>query len=133
MLVASGVTVALFAWAGAAAAGADQGLATLLAAGVNVVPAGVFVLGAATLVYGVAPRAAVTTAYAIVAWSFLVELVGASSEASRWLLDLSVLHYLARAPAVAVNWESAAILAAAGIAAAVAGAAAFTRRDLAGA
>lgn len=66
MLVASGVTVALFAWAGAAAAGVDQGLATLLAAGVNVVPADVFVLGAATLVYGVAPRAAVTTAYAIV-------------------------------------------------------------------
>jgi hypothetical protein len=46
---------------------------------------------------------------------------------------VSVLHHLARAPAVPVNWGNAAILTAAGIAAAVAGAVAFAHRDRAGA
>jgi ABC-2 type transport system permease protein len=122
----------LFTWAGAAVTGAGLSLATLLAGGLNVVPAGVFVLGAGTLVYGLAPRFALTAAYAIVAWSFLVEIIGAGIGASRWLLDLSVLHHIARAPAVPVGWGSAAALTAIGISAAIAGAAAFTRRDLAG-
>jgi hypothetical protein len=79
-----------------------------------------------------APRFAVTAGYAIVVWAFLVEIIGASLGVSRWLLDLSVLHHVARAPAVPVGWGSAAILTAIGIAAAIAGAAAFARRDLAG-
>ena len=133
LLVAAGIAVGLFTWAGAAATGAGLSLASLLAAGLNIVPAGVFALGAGTLVYGLAPRFAVTAAYAIVVWSFLVEIIGASIGASRWLLDLSVLHHIARAPAVPVGWGSAAILTAIGIAAAAVGAAVFTRRDLAGA
>ena len=72
-------------------------------------------------------------AYGVVAWSFLVEIIGASLGVSRWLLDLSVLHHIARAPAAAVPWDSAAILIAFGIAAAIAGALAFARRDLKGA
>jgi ABC-2 type transport system permease protein len=133
LLVATGIAAGLFTWAGAAASGAGISLATLLAAGLNVVPAGIFVLGAGTLVYGLAPRFAVTVGYAIVVWSFLVEIIGASIGASRWLLDLSVLHHVTRAPAVPAGWGSAAILTAMGIAAAIAGAVAFTRRDLASA
>lgn len=89
-------------WAGAVAGGAGLNVASLLRAGVNVIPAGIFVLGASTLVSG-------------------------------WLLDTSVLHYIARAPAAPVQWDMAAILAGLGIAAAIAGAAVFARRDLAGA
>jgi hypothetical protein len=48
------------------------------------------------------------------------------------LLDTSVLHHTARAPAAAVQWDMAAILTGIGIATAITGAAAFTRRDLAG-
>lgn len=132
VLIGAGLAAGLFTWIGAAAIGAGLGFATLLAAGVNVIPVGVFVLGVGTLVHGLAPRFAVTVAYAVVAWSFLVEIIGASLGASRWLLDSSVLHHIARAPAAAVRWDSAAILVAIGIAAAVVGAAAFARRDLAG-
>jgi ABC-2 type transport system permease protein len=133
VLAAAGVTAGLFTWIGAAATGAGLSFATLLAAGVNAVLAGLFVLGIGTLIHGLAPRYAVVVAYGIVAWSFLVEIIGAGIGASRWLLDTSVLHHIARAPAAAVRWDSAAILVALGIAAAIAGAAAFTRRDLAGA
>ena len=133
VLAGCGLIAGLFTWAGAAATGAGLGLATLLAAGVNAVPAAIFVLGVGTLVHGLAPRYTVLAAYGIVAWSFLAEIIGAGIGASHWLLDTSVLHHIARAPAAPLRWDSTAILAAIGIAAAITGAAAFSRRDLAGA
>jgi ABC-2 type transport system permease protein len=102
-------------------------------AGANIVPAGIFVLGIGTLVHGLATRFAVTAACGLVAWSFLLEVVGASLGLSHWLLDTSILHHIARAPAAPVQWDMAAILTAIGIVAALAGALAFTRRDLKGA
>jgi ABC-2 type transport system permease protein len=132
-LAAAGVLTGLLTWVGAASTGADLRVTTVLAAGVNVVPAGVFVLGVGTLLHGLAPRFAAAVAYGLVAWSFLVEIVGAALGASGWLLDTSLLHHLARAPAAQVRWDSAAILVAIGLAAAAVGAIAFARRDLKGA
>lgn len=129
-LVGYGVAAGLFTWLGAASTGAGLRFPTLLAAGVNVVPAGIFALGIGTLAHGLAPRHAGVIAYGVVAWSFLVEIIGANIGASRWLLDLSVLHHIARAPAAPVRWDSAAILVAVGLAAAAIGALAFARRDL---
>ncbi|MFF7643937.1 ABC transporter permease subunit [Streptomyces canus] len=133
VLVAAGAAAGLFTWVGAAASGAGVALPTLLAAGLNVVPAGILVLGIGTLVHGLAPRLASSVAYGVVAFSFIVELLGTGLPASRWLLDLSVLHHISRAPAADPRWDMAAILVAVGIAAAALGAAAFTRRDLKGA
>ena len=132
-LTAAGLAAGLFTWAGAAATSASLSFATMLAAGVNVVPAGILVLGIGTLMHGLAPRYAAIVAYGIVAWSFLVEIVGAGVGASHWLLDLSILHHITRAPAIALRWDMAAILIAIAIAAAIAGAVAFSRRDLQGA
>ncbi len=133
LVVGGGVLTGLLTWLGASGVGADVRLATLLAAGVNAIPAGVFVLGIGTLAHGLAPRLAAPVAYGLVAWSFLVEVVGAALGASRWLLDTSLLHHLARAPAAPVRWDSAAVLAAVGLAAAAVGALRFARRDLTGA
>jgi len=132
-LIAAGVLTGLLTWLGAVSTGADLRLATVLAAGINLIPAGIFVLGIGTLLHGLAPRFAAVIAYGLVVWSFLVEIVGASLGASHWLLDTSLLHHLARAPAAPVRWDSAAILVAIGLAAAATGAIAFTRRDLKGA
>lgn len=132
-LAAFGVVAGLFTWFGAASTGAGLSFATVLAAGVNLIPAGIFVLGIGTLAHGIAPRFAGPVAYGLVAWSFLVEIVGASIGASPLLLDLSVLHHIARAPATSVRWDSAAVLIAIGLAAAAVGALAFARRDLTGA
>jgi ABC-2 type transport system permease protein len=132
-LAIAGAVAGLFTWLGATATGANLSFATLLAAGANIVPAGIFVLGIGTLVHGLAPRFAVAAAYGLVAWSFLLEVVGASLGLSHWLLDTSILHHIARAPAAPVQWDMAAILTAIGVAAALAGALAFTRRDLKGA
>lgn len=133
VIAAAGLTAGLFTWIGAVPIGAGLGLAGLLAAGANVIPAGIFVLGTGTLAHGLAPRFASSAAYAVVAWSFLVEIIGTSLGASHWLLDTSHLHHIARAPAVPVQWGSAGVLIALGTVASIAGATAFRRRDLAGA
>jgi ABC-2 type transport system permease protein len=70
----------------------------LLAAGVNVVPVGILVLGIGTLIHAVAPRFAAAGAYAILAWSFLLEIMGASLGLSHWLLDASVFHHAPARP-----------------------------------
>jgi ABC-2 type transport system permease protein len=133
VLALAGLAASAFAWAGAEVTGAGLSFATLLAAGVNVIPAGVFVLGIGTLVHGLAPRFTSVAAYAVVAWSFLAQIIGAAVGAGQWLLDTSVLQHVARAPAAPVRWDTAAIIAGIGIAAALAGTLAFRHRDLAGA
>lgn len=133
VLLAAGAAAGLFTWVGAAIGGADLGVWTLFTAGLNVVPAAVFVLGVGTLAHGLAPRYTTGVAYGVVVWSFIAEIVGAGLPASRWLRDLSVLHHITRAPAEDPSWGMAGVLVAIGIAAAAVGVAAFTRRDLKGA
>jgi polyether ionophore transport system permease protein len=133
MLFVLGVVVGVFAWAGAATQQSGISLARILVAGIAVVPAAVFVLGLGTLAHGILPRYAGAVAYGIVAWSFLLALIGSAINANGWLLDLSVFHHLAPAPASEPNWTSAAVLAMVGIAAAAVGALAFAQRDLAAA
>jgi polyether ionophore transport system permease protein len=132
-LVIFGLVAGLSTWLGAAITGAGLSLPTLLAAGLNVVPVAIFVLGIGTLVHGVAPRLAGAIVYGLVAWSFLVEVVGASVGASHWLLNTSVFHHIARAPASDVRWDSFVVLLVLGVAAAAIGTWRFARRDLAGA
>ena len=76
VLVAAGLVIGLLTWVGASKVGADVRLATLLAAGVNVIPAGLM-LGVGMLVHGLAPSLAAPVAYGLVAWSFLVQVLGA--------------------------------------------------------
>ena len=78
------------------------------------------------------PRAAAWSLYAILAWSFLLELLGSVAVSSRWLLDTSVFHHLAPSPAVSPHWASAAVMVGLGALGAIAGTAALNRRDLVG-
>lgn len=131
-LVIAGAVVGVFTWLGAVLGGADVGFPALLAAGLNVVPAGLFVLGVGTLAHGVVPRLTSGVVYGLVVWSFTAELVGAGLPASRWLRDLSVLHHITRAPVQDPRWGMSAVLVLIGLAAALIGMVAFARRDLEG-
>ena len=103
---------------------------TLLEAGLNVVPPAVCVLGIGALVFGIWPRAATIATYGVLVWAFLVELVGGIVGLNHWVLDTSVFHQMAAAPAVSPDWTSGAVLLALGAACALAGGAAFHLRDL---
>lgn len=130
VVVLCGVAAGILAWVGAASQHSGLSVTSLLAAGINVVPAALFLLGLGTLVHGVAPRLAGPVAYGLVAWSFLIELIGSVLKANHWLLDTSILYHVAPAPATNPNWGSATALVLLGAALAGLGSVAFARRDL---
>jgi ABC-2 type transport system permease protein len=62
----------------------------------------------------------------------LVVIVGGIGATNHWILDTSVFHHMASAPAVSPRWEANSVMVAIGVAGAVVGGFAFTRRDLQG-
>lgn len=130
-LVALGLTAALAAWIAASAEGAGVGFVKMLAAGLNPVAPALFILGLGTLAHGVMPRSVAYVTFGVISWSFLVEMLGSVIN-SRFIIDLSVFHYVALAPAVDVDWKNTAIFIVLGLGAAILGGAGFRRRDLAG-
>jgi ABC-2 type transport system permease protein len=133
LLCVAGIVSGIGAWAGAESQHGRVGLGSLLAAGINVIPPALLLLGLGTLLLGAWPRRAPAAVYAYLAWSFLIEFVGAIVHASHWLLDTSVFFHLAPAPAVTPDWASAAAMTGLGVAAALVGGTLFRRRDLLGA
>jgi ABC-2 type transport system permease protein len=133
LVVVVSLASAFAAWCGAALQDSGVSLRLMTEAGVNLIGPAVFVVGLGTLLHGAWPRATVVAVYGVVAWSFLVEIVGSLVKADHWLLDTSVLHHLRPAPAADVDWLSLLVLVGLGIALAAAGVAAFRWRDLASA
>ena len=132
VLVVGGLLAGVSTWVGAAADHAGIGLPTLLAAGLNVVPPALVLVGAGAAAIGLVPRAAAAVAYGLLAWSFLVELVGGITHVSHWVLDTSVLHQMAAAPSEPVSWTANGAMV--GVAALLGwlGVASFARRDVTG-
>jgi ABC-2 type transport system permease protein len=131
-LIAAALIAGVSSWLGAASQHSGVGLATLLNAGLNVVPPAIFVLGVGALTFGVSPRAVTSVTYGVVAWSFLVDIIGGVINTSHWVLDTSLFHQMTAAPAINPNWTIGATLITLGVAAAAAGAVTFRYRDLAG-
>jgi ABC-2 type transport system permease protein len=106
VLVAS-LVFGLAAWAGAATQHSGIGWWQMIQAGSNIAPPSLCILGLGTLVYGLWPRLAIMVGYGLVAWSFLVQLIGAVITTNRFLPDTSLLHHVTPAPAADPNWTSA--------------------------
>jgi ABC-2 type transport system permease protein len=129
-LLLVGVVIGAAGWLGTATQVGGPPFVDTVVAGLNLVPVAVAVLGIGILFFGVAPRIAAPAAYAAVAWSFLAELVASVANAPSWLLDLSLTHHVAPAPAVDPHWGAALALVAVGAVAGVLGLIAFRRRDI---
>jgi ABC-2 type transport system permease protein len=130
-VVALALVGGLSAWAGVALSGAGAGAGGMLRGALNVVPVALLFGGLTVLVFGLWPRATAGVAFGAVALAYVVQLFGSIAEAPSWLLDLSPFAHVAPVPAVAADPTSSAVMLAVGVAAAIAGAAAFTRRDTA--
>jgi ABC-2 type transport system permease protein len=128
----SGFVAGLATWIGAASQHAGVGLVGLLGAGANAASPALFLLGIGALVFGLRPRMATVVVYAVLAWSFLVEIIGGIIKANHWLLDTSLFYQMAAAPAVNPHWSTDGVFVGLGVAAAAVGAALFRRRDLVG-
>jgi ABC-2 type transport system permease protein len=129
-LLIAGLVAGIAAWLGAASQHSGLRFASLVAAGLNVVPPAVFILGLGALGLGFWPRYTAGTVYGYVTWSFLVELIGGVVGTSHWVMDTSVLYHMAPAPAQSPHWTSCAALLGLGAAAASAGLLGFRRRDI---
>jgi ABC-2 type transport system permease protein len=133
VLLASGVMAGVFAWAGAASQHGGVSFGSLAGAGVNLVPPAITIAGIGVLALGVWPRGTSIVLYALLAWSLLVVVIGGIGATSHWVLDTSVFHQMASAPAVPPHWEADGVMAAIGVVSALIGGIAFKRRDLRGA
>jgi len=129
-LLLSGFSAGLFTYLGTLAQGAGVGISTALDAGTNVIPPAIFLLGTGVLALGKWPRQAVAAPYVALGWSALIELVGGFFAQDHWVLDTSLFHQLAYAPAVAPNWAVNGVLLGLGAAEMLTGALAFSRRDV---
>jgi ABC-2 type transport system permease protein len=130
VIAVSGLAAGTATWLGAASRHVRVAFPDMLAAGLNAAVPGAFVLGIGVLVFGLRPRLGPIAAYGVVAWSFLVDLVGSLVRGARWLRDSSVFTHLALAPAERPDWQTAAVIVLLGLAAAALGVVAFGRRDV---
>ena len=132
-VVGGGLLAGVATWVGTATQGAGVGLATLAGAGLNLLAPALCILGVGVLALGLWPRGSPYVVYTVLGWSLLIDVVGGISPTSQWLLDTSLFHQMAAAPAVSANWTANGVLIGIGAVCAVAGAFAFGRRDLLGA
>ncbi len=130
LLVLCGAAAGLMTWIGAESQHAGVSLQTLLEAGLNATVPAVFVLCAGILVLGLRPRLTAGVAYGLVAWSFLVQLVGSLAKGSTWLRDSSVFAHIELAPAAKPDWAEAGVVILVGTVLALLGALAFRERDI---
>ncbi len=130
LVMVAGVVAGVGTWVGAASQHSGVRLGSLVAAGLNVVPPSLFLLGLGALTIGAWPRRSSTVVYGYLAWAFLVEFAGGLIHISHWFLDTSVFFHMVPAPATNPDWSSAAVMAGLGALGAVLGGLFLHRRDL---
>jgi ABC-2 type transport system permease protein len=132
VLAVSGLAAGIFAWLGAASQHTGVSFTTMLEAGVNLIPPAIVILGIGVLAFGLWPRGTAIVVYALLTWSLLVVVIGGIGAVSHWILDTSVFHQMASAPAVSPHWEANVVMVAIGVVSALIGGIGFKRRDLQG-
>jgi ABC-2 type transport system permease protein len=119
-------------WLAAAAEHAGLGFGQLVQAGLNSAAPAIAVAGLGILLLGFAPRLVTAACWAIVAWGFMVDLLGQVIPVSHWIMDTSLLQHLALAPAVSPSWRICLTYLGICAAATALGSWRFSRRDLLG-
>lgn len=89
-----------------------------------------FLIGVGTFLYGVLPRLASAFMYAIIAWSFIIDMIGSAVKLDDWVTNSSLLHYISQSPSKAPDWSTFVWLASLGVIFAGLGIIRFTKRDI---
>jgi len=119
-------------WAGAASQHAGLTFHELLLAGVNSAAPAVALLGIGIFTFGFVPRLTAIVCWGLLAWAFLIDMLGSAINVNHWVMDTSLLRHVALAPAVNPDWRIVGTYLAIGCVAALLGGWHFIRRDLAG-
>ena len=130
VLAAAGILGGMAFWAAAATQHAGLGWRELLLAGVNSAAPAALLLGIGVLALGFVPRLTSIVCWGLLAWAFLLDMLGSAIKVNHWVMDTSLLYHPALAPAVNPDWRIVGTYLAAAAAAALIGGWRFTRRDL---
>ncbi len=130
VIALAGTLASVGAWGGSSIQQLHLPFHTIWVAGINAMAPAMLTLGVAVFGFGFAPRFALIGSYGVIAWSFLIQMVSSGLNLNHWLLDTSVLHHIALAPATEPNWSAASIVAGLGVIMGLLGVLRFRRRDL---
>jgi ABC-2 type transport system permease protein len=130
VLLAAGVLGGVSFWIAAASQHAGLTFSELLQAGINSAAPAALLLGIGVLTLGFSPRLTSITCWGLLAWAFLLDMLGSAIKVNHWLMDTSLLYHPALAPAVNPNWRIVWTYLAIGCTVALLGGWRFTRRDL---
>lgn len=133
VVLACGLVAGTAAWLGQASQHGGVPYGVMVNAGLSLAAPGIFVLGLGALALGVLPRGVDFITYGFVGWSFLLEFIGGIIGLNHWILDTSVFHQLATAPAVSPDWATNGVVMGLGALGIALGMLGFLRRDLRGA
>jgi ABC-2 type transport system permease protein len=128
LLVALGMGAAT--WLAASNQRVGISLTTLLSAGLNAAAPAVLVLGLGAAVFALRGSLAAPVAYAVVAWSFLINLLGSFIKGLDWIRDTSLFTHIALVPSAPPDWFAVLVLVLIGAVLAVVGVFGFERRDV---
>jgi ABC-2 type transport system permease protein len=130
VLVIAGAAAGVSFWASAASQHSGLAFSELLQAGVNSAAPAALLLGIGVLTFGFAPRLTSIVCWGMLAWAFLLDMLGSALKINHWVMDTSLLYHPALAPAVSPNWWIIGTYLALACAAALLGGWRFTQRDL---
>ncbi len=99
-------------------------------AGFNATVPAVLILSIGVCMMGLLPRFTTVFSYGAIAWSFLVVMLSSGLNLNHWLLDTSILHQVAFAPAQPPVWSTNAILVLIAACLCAIGLIGFLRRDI---
>jgi ABC-2 type transport system permease protein len=125
-----GLLAGVAGWLGAASQGLTLDFGTMLAAGVNIVPAALLALGVGALAFAVIPRFATIVVYAVVGWSLIIDLLGSLITGLDGLTRASIFHYVALAPSTTPDWTALAVMTVLALLLCATAVALFARRDV---
>jgi ABC-2 type transport system permease protein len=129
-IVISALGAGVAAWLGARSQGVDAHAGQLIAAAANGIPTALLSLGIGALALALVPRAAAAVVYGVVIWSLVIDLFGSLFSGLHWLERVSLLHYMAQAPAEDPRPLTLAATTAIALACAALATVLFDRRDL---
>jgi ABC-2 type transport system permease protein len=129
-IVGAGLLVSVGSWIGSSSVHSGVAIHDLLLAGTNAMAPATFMLGVGILLIGYRPRLTSTFLYGLVAWSFLVQIIGSVGSINHYILDTSILHDIALSPIVQPDWRVFVTLVGLGLVGCLLGIYRFNSRDL---
>ncbi|HSX07508.1 MAG TPA: ABC transporter permease subunit [Candidatus Saccharimonadales bacterium] len=129
-IVTAGLLISAASWFAVTRQQLDISAHTLVIAGINAMAPALLTLGIGILGFGFAPRICLIGCYVVIAWSFLLQMLSSGINLNHWILDTSVLHHMALAPAINPNWTAFSIVSGLGVLGIIFGVWRFAKRDL---